>query len=65
MNRFFLDQDSSCHWYLIPLEKAGEWSEFMDIPDDDERSWQVPEWAKMIDGYSSITFADPQDWNTR
>jgi hypothetical protein len=41
--------DNSFHHYVIPFEKLGEWDQFMQIPEDDERSWEVPAWAECID----------------
>jgi hypothetical protein len=60
--RFFLDQDSSCHWYLIPEARRREWEEWADLPEDDERSWREPEWARALGGgVQSVTFTDPKD----
>lgn len=36
--KYFLDQDESCHWYVIPAQYRKEWEDFLDIPEDDERS---------------------------
>jgi hypothetical protein len=58
-NRYFLGQDQSCHWYLIPVMYKDAWIEWCDIPESDERSWDVPFFAKEIDGYHSLTFTDP------
>ena len=56
--RFFLDQDQSSHWYIIPVGHRAEWDAWRDIPEDDERSWEVPEFAIMVDGPGRLTFAD-------
>lgn len=58
--RFFLAQDDDCHWYLVPVDKREEWSEWREIPSDDERSWDVPDFATAIDGPHLLTFTDPQ-----
>lgn len=47
---FFLSQDHDCHWYMIPADKRREWSEFLSIDPDDDRSWDVPEWAHGLGG---------------
>ena len=60
MMRFFLGQDSSSHWYLVPAAKRAEWETWCMIPDDDERGWEPPEWAQRIDGYHVVTFAEPE-----
>lgn len=46
-----LVSDNSGHEYVIPQEKQEEWDAFMEIPEDDERSWDVPEWAEQKEGY--------------
>jgi len=57
--RYCLEQDNDDHWYLIPSHKKDAWRTFMDIPEDDERSWEVPKFARLIDGYGTLTFTDP------
>lgn len=42
--------DNSRHRYQIPRNKRDDWYKFMEIPEDDERSWEVPEYAERIDG---------------
>lgn len=56
--RYKLVSDQSCHDYVIPVEKSKEWYDFLELPEDDPKSWDVPEWAKMIGG--GLTFTDPQ-----
>lgn len=58
--RFFLGRDQSSHWYLVPVVNKLEWEAWTDLPEDDECSWESPEFAKMIDGPYSLTFTDPQ-----
>lgn len=53
-----LVQDESCHWYIIPAAKDKEWEDFRNIPEDDERSWDVPEFAKRIDGPHRLLFKE-------
>ena len=50
--------DNSCHHYLIPYDRLEEWDKFMEIPEDDERSWDVPEFAERIDG-GRLCFTNP------
>lgn len=58
--RYFLSQDQSCHWYIIPVSKREEWSKFNALDEDDPASWEVPEWAEMIGGdYQRVTFENP------
>lgn len=56
--RYFLDQDDSCHWYLIPISKKSEWFEWCANQDE---NWDSPAWATILDGpISCITFTDPK-----
>lgn len=56
--RFFIGTDSSSHSYVVPVARRAKWKRWCAIPEDDEASWDVPEWATRIDGAHSITFAD-------
>ena len=49
--RFFLDQDQSCHWYIIPVENREEWNKWTNLSEDDEASWDAPEYAQPISGH--------------
>jgi len=42
--------DNSAHRYVIPLGKLDDWNQWLDIPDSDERSWDVPEYATPTGG---------------
>lgn len=57
--RFFEGSDDGGHHYIVPVAKAREWSDWIDLPEDDEAGWEVPEWAKRIDG-GLLTFTDPK-----
>jgi hypothetical protein len=57
--KYILAQDNSCHWYLLPFEKKAEFDEWLEIDEDDERSWTPPEFAKEIDGWHKLTFENP------
>jgi hypothetical protein len=57
--RWFIGHDCSGHTYLVPLARAAEWEAFCELPEDDERSWDVPAWAGRLDG-RRLTFTDPQ-----
>lgn len=58
--RFFLGRDCSLHWYLVPAARRAEWEAWANIPEDDERSWTVPDFARAIDDYHTLTFAEPE-----
>ena len=57
--RFFVSSDASGHDYLVPVDRYTEWWAWRDISEDDERSWDVPDYAKHIDG-GTLTFSDPK-----
>lgn len=59
--RYFLDCDDDAHYYLVPENKRDEWNAWRAIPSDDERSWDVPDFARRINNWTSITFIDPQE----
>ena len=54
MKEYMEVKDNDSHRYIIPYENLADWDTFMEIPSDDERSWDVPEFAQRIDGGSII-----------
>ena len=58
MTAWQLVQDNDSHWYVIPFTCRAEWAAFCDIPEDDERGWDVPEWATRVDGPHVVVFGD-------
>jgi hypothetical protein len=48
--RYFIGTDCSGHRYIVPLSRREEWDAWSDIPEDDERSWDEPEYAERIEG---------------
>jgi hypothetical protein len=56
--RYRIVGDYSGHNYYIPAERSEDWNKFTQIPENDERSWDVPDWAVRIDG--RFTFTDPR-----
>lgn len=55
--RYCVVSDNDGHSYCIPALRIEEWNRFMEIPEDDERSWDIPKFAVRIDG--RFTFALP------
>ncbi len=49
--RFFLDQDNNCHWYIVDASKRKEWSEWLELSEDDENSWNAPSFAQELGGH--------------
>lgn len=66
-SRFFLSHDEDDHWYLIPVENFDEWQDWINLStrdwaeDDDRPDWEVPEYAKLIDGPQVLSFTDPKE----
>lgn len=59
--RYFLDQDQSSHWYVVPLSRQEEWQAWCNLDEDDEASWDEPEYAVRVGGaYTLVTFTDPK-----
>lgn len=58
--RFFLDQDQDCRWYLVPVSLRGVWDAWCALDTQDEAAWEAPPGATMIDGPYTTTFIDPR-----
>lgn len=59
--RYFLGQDSSCHWYLVPEDKRDSWNNWSDLDEDDKASWNCPQYAIPLGGGPQcLTFTDPR-----
>ena len=59
--RYFLDQDSSGHWYVVEEAHRDAWSAWRDLPEDDELGWNAPECARAVGGNPNlITFESPK-----
>ena len=43
-------KDNDCHRYKIPKDKEDDWYKWLEIDEDDERSWDVPDYAERLDG---------------
>ena len=61
MNKlYFLDQDNSCHWYLVEAAHRAEWDAWRDLPEEDENCWNTPPYAKALGGGpSQLLFEHP------
>jgi len=58
--RYFMSTDDSGHWYIIPVTKRQEWEEWSDLPEEDERTWEAPDFARPVGGSPTcVTFTDP------
>jgi hypothetical protein len=62
--RFFLSQDNDCHWFVVPVARKGEWDVWCEIPGDDERAWDAPDFAIPLNGSPNrVTFTDWREDN--
>jgi len=60
--RYFLARDPSCHWYLVDASKRVEWMRWADLDEDDEASWNAPDYAQRLEGsVSQVEFSDPRE----
>lgn len=60
--KFFFDQDDSCHWYLVPERLRKQWYTCVDKAEYDE--WEsFNEWFNqyMINDPSFYTFRNPEE----
>ncbi len=61
--RYFLGSDNSSHWYLVPVAHRKDWEAWTNLDEDDEASWEAPDFAVRLGGHlSQVTFADPKGW---
>jgi len=59
MDEFILVQDKDSHWFVIPDNKSNDWCRWCDLDEDDEASWDVPEYAEQVGGcYTLVKFKD-------
>lgn len=59
--KYFLSRDNDSHWYIVPVANAAEWEDWVAIPEDDERAWDVPSFAHRIGGAPClVTFTAPE-----
>lgn len=54
IKKYYLEQDNSSHWYVIPVDKENEWGKWCEIPEEDEKSWEIPTFAESVGGSPSL-----------
>lgn len=60
-DRYILSQDNDSHWFVVPVARQQEWDAWLEIDSDDERAWEVPDFAKAVGGAPClVTFANPE-----
>lgn len=53
---FFLGSDESGQDYIVPCEKRAEFNEWTQLPEDDERGCEGPDYATPVEG--GLVFKD-------
>lgn len=51
---YIITSDNDGHHYVIPKACEDKWSKWLDIPSDDERSWDVPDYAEAVGGSPTL-----------
>ncbi len=51
---WFLDQDSDCHWFRIPVARRAEWEAWRDLDAEDEEADTVPGFAIPLSGHPRL-----------
>ncbi|MEY2864500.1 MAG: hypothetical protein RLY58_2207 [Pseudomonadota bacterium] len=58
----FFDQDSNCHWYMIPTKHRGDWNDWLFMLDQDPDVWpegfddEKPPFGTRMNGIHHINF---------
>ena len=53
IDRHILVQDNDSHWYVISAWREPEWTKWLNLDSDDEKSWDAPDFAKEVNGSPS------------
>ena len=56
---FRLVSDNDSHWFIIPVDKSKAWTAWREIGErdpEDAEGWDVPEWARHVDGPHAFVF---------
>ena len=58
--KYCLRSDGDGHNYIVPVSRLKEWDEWSEIPSEDERAWDVPNYAHSLGGWpGQIHFENP------
>lgn len=52
--RYFLGQDQSSHWYLVPANRREEFERWAAIDEEDSRGWLAPDYVTEIGCHISL-----------
>ena len=59
--RYFIGSDNSGHHYVVRADCRKEWEAWLCLDEDDEASWNVPGYARRINGSECrVTFESPE-----
>lgn len=63
--KYILDRDDDCHWYLFPIEKKEHFQKWIDIHENNDYDnpdyGNQPEWLKSIDSPNRVVFENPEE----
>jgi hypothetical protein len=60
--KYFFAQDNSSHWYKVQAEHRTEWNTWRSLDEDDEASWDEPEFAERLAMHpSNYNFSDLEE----
>lgn len=60
--RYFFDQDSSSHWYMVPESIREVWTRWQALDDSLEEAWEAPDGAIQLGSYpNGISFENPSN----
>jgi len=51
---YILVKDNDCHWYVIPNDRRKHWSAWLELDSENERAWDVPEFAEEVGGSQTL-----------
>ncbi len=60
--RYFFDQDSDSHWYMVPESIRDVWKAWQALDSNLEAAWTEPDGAIALDGFpGDISFEKPSN----
>lgn len=59
--RYCIMNDGDGHYYIVPSVRKAMFQTWLDLVSNAQVAYQLPEYAKPIDGPHVLTFTDPRD----
>ena len=51
---YILVKDNDAHYFVIPYNELQKWDAWRNLDPDDEKSWDVPDFAEEVGGSPSL-----------